>query len=142
MKTKSGKAKGRRLQDETRDLLRSRIYSNPKYCLCEDDVKSQPMGQKGPDIILSPAARKVLDLTIECKNQERLNVPQVFKVHYDKYKNSGSLKLLVHSKNRHDNLVTMRLTDLIDLMATYSLKEENQISACVSSSSEEKHGKC
>ena len=51
--TKSVKAKGRRLQNLVRDLLRSAFSF-----LHEDDIKSQTMGMGGEDIVLSPLARE------------------------------------------------------------------------------------
>ena len=60
---KSSKAKGRRLQNYVRDLLRS-IF---KKKLDEDDIKSQTMGMTGEDIVLSPAARKLIPYSIECR---------------------------------------------------------------------------
>ena len=69
MKTSSKKAKGRKLQDFVRDKLRG-LFNN----LEEDDIKSAIMGESGEDIKLSPAARKLIPYSFECKNQERLNV--------------------------------------------------------------------
>ena len=40
--------------------------------LHEDDIKSQTMGMGGEDIVLSPAARKLIPFSFECKNQETL----------------------------------------------------------------------
>tara|TARA_R100001086_G_scaffold240813_1_gene167290 strand:- start:747 stop:1019 length:273 start_codon:yes stop_codon:yes gene_type:complete len=40
----------------------------------DDDVKSAIMGESGEDIKLSPAARKQIPYSFECKNQERLNI--------------------------------------------------------------------
>ncbi len=40
----------------------------------EDDIKSQTMGMTGEDIVLSPAAKKLIPFSFECKNQERLNL--------------------------------------------------------------------
>ena len=71
---KSSKAKGRRLQNMVRDKLRVAFSS-----LEEDDIKSQTMGMTGEDIVLSPAARKLIPYSIECKNVERLNVWQCLK---------------------------------------------------------------
>ena len=64
---KYSKAKGRNLQNLVRDRLRVAFPS-----LEEDDVKSQTMGMPGEDIVLSPAARKVIPYSFECKNVERL----------------------------------------------------------------------
>tara|TARA_R100001163_G_scaffold65701_2_gene64110 strand:+ start:464 stop:835 length:372 start_codon:yes stop_codon:yes gene_type:complete len=64
---KSSKAKGRKLQNMVRDALRDAFPS-----LEEDDIKSQTMGMTGEDIVLSPAARKLIPYSFECKNVERL----------------------------------------------------------------------
>jgi len=59
----SRKQKGRLLQQWVRDLILKRHPS-----LEPDDCKSTGMGQGGEDIQLSPAARKLLPLSIECKS--------------------------------------------------------------------------
>ena len=66
---KGAKAKGRKLQNQVRDLLRKKFPT-----LEEDDIKSQTMGMTGEDIILSPAARKLIPYSFECKNVEKLNI--------------------------------------------------------------------
>ena len=67
--TKSCKAKGRRLQNFVRDILRD-IFSD----LHPDDIKSQTMGMTGEDIVLSPAARERIAFSFECKNVEKLQI--------------------------------------------------------------------
>ena len=69
---KSSKAKGRRLQNLVRDMLRD-IYLPELH---EDDIKSQTMGMTGEDIVLSPAAREICSFSFECKNVERLQMWQ------------------------------------------------------------------
>ena len=71
MKIKSAKAKGRNLQNLVRDKLRS-IFVGKK--LEDDDIKSQTMGMSGEDIVLTPAAKKQIPYSFECKNTERLNL--------------------------------------------------------------------
>ena len=66
---KSSKAKGRKLQNMVRDVLRDTFPS-----LEEDDIKSQTMGMTGEDIVLSPAAKQLIPYSFECKNVERLNL--------------------------------------------------------------------
>lgn len=61
MKPASAKAKGRSFQQEIRDLILD------KFPLEADDVKSTSMGSQGEDVQLSPAARKLLPIQIECK---------------------------------------------------------------------------
>ena len=67
---KASKAKGRRLQNHVRDTLRELFSSR----LEEDDIKSQTMGMTGEDIVLSPAAKKLIPYSFECKNKERLDL--------------------------------------------------------------------
>lgn len=86
------------------------------YGLEADDIASRGMGQNGVDVILSPAARRVFDLDIECKNQESLNVTTEFKKHWEKYMNRPSLKMLVHTKNFGTPLVTIRWEDFLTLL--------------------------
>lgn len=66
MKTASAKAKGRELQQWVRDLLLSLSSS-----LHKDDVRSTSMGAGGEDVLLSPAARSLFPVSIECKNLAR-----------------------------------------------------------------------
>ena len=69
MKTRSAKNKGKRLQNNVRDLLLETFTE-----LEPDDIKSTTMGEIGEDIQLSPAARKLIPYAIECKNQEKINI--------------------------------------------------------------------
>ena len=62
------KTKGRKLQNLLRDKLRVAYPS-----LEDDDIKSQTMGMPGEDIVLSPAARRKIPYSFECKNVERLS---------------------------------------------------------------------
>ena len=63
MKPSSAKSKGRRLQQWVRDLI---LKNHPS--LEPDDVRSTSMGSGGEDVLLSPAARKLIPVSIECKN--------------------------------------------------------------------------
>ena len=69
VKTKSAKAKGRKLQNYVVEELK-KAYSQ----LEEDDIKGQVMGMSGEDVVLSPLAKRTIGLSFECKNQERLNL--------------------------------------------------------------------
>lgn len=64
MKTSSAKAKGRKLQQWTRDKI---LHYSPS--LEPDDVKSTSMGAGGEDVQLSPKARKQYPVSIECKSR-------------------------------------------------------------------------
>ena len=69
MKTRSAKNKGKRLQNDVRDLILETFTE-----LEPDDVRSTSMGCGGEDLQLSPAARKKFNFSVECKNQEKLNI--------------------------------------------------------------------
>ena len=68
MKTQSRKAKGRRLQQQFRDLLIEKLDIDP------EDIESRSMGAGGEDLIMAKAARNKFPYSIECKNQERMNI--------------------------------------------------------------------
>ena len=68
MRTQSKKAKGRRLQQWVRDLLIEKLEVHP------EDIESRSMGAGGEDLIMSRSAREKFPYSIECKNQESLNI--------------------------------------------------------------------
>lgn len=79
IKVASAKAKARNLQKWVRDLLLSLAPT-----LEADDIKSTAMGSQGEDIQLSPAARKIFPVSIECKARKSL------KTLYDMYAQAQS----------------------------------------------------
>jgi len=68
MKTQSRKAKGRRLQQKFMQLLIEKLDIDP------EDIESRSMGAGGEDLIMSKAARTKFPFSVECKNQEKLNI--------------------------------------------------------------------
>ena len=68
MRTQSKKAKGRRLQQWVRDLLIEKLEVHP------EDIESRSMGAGCEDLIMARAAREKFPYSIECKNQESLNI--------------------------------------------------------------------
>ncbi len=69
MKTASGKAKGRKLQQVVRDKI---LEAFP--ILEPDDAKSCSMGASGEDVQLSPAARRLFPYSVECKARASISV--------------------------------------------------------------------
>ena len=67
MKPRSAKNKGKRLQNDVRDLILEKFDT-----LEPDDVRSITMGDSGEDILLSPAARKLFPFSVECKIKKNL----------------------------------------------------------------------
>ena len=73
MKTQSAKAKGRKLQQWVRTQLIEQLDVHP------EDIESRSMGAGGEDLIMARAAREKFPLSIECKNQEKVNVWESYK---------------------------------------------------------------
>ncbi len=69
MRASSAKAKGRRACAEVKDLM---LTHAPE--LQPDDIVITGSGDTGEDLKLSPLARSIYPLAIECKNQESLNI--------------------------------------------------------------------
>lgn len=78
MKPQSAKAKGRALQQWVRDKM---MEYAPE--LREGDVRSTSMGAGGEDVQLSPTARDIYPMQIECKNRAKIAV-------YDDYKQASA----------------------------------------------------
>jgi len=107
VKTQSAKAKGRRLQQWFRDLLIEKLDVHP------EDIESRSMGAGGEDLIMAQMARQKFPFSIECKNQERLNV-------WDAYNqaetNSGKYEpILFIKKNNKKPLAVLDAEYLIKL---------------------------
>lgn len=96
MTPSSAKAKGRKLQQQIRDLILGLFLE-----LEPDDVRSTSMGASGEDVQLSPAARKKVPYQIECKNKARSQIH----TYYDQAKQHGSTEpLVVVKQDRKETL--------------------------------------
>lgn len=98
MKPQSAKAKGRRLQQDIRDLI---LGTFPE--LQPDDVRSTSMGAGGEDIQLSPAARRFLPIQIECKNKGKSAVHTM----YNQAKEHGDYEPVLIVKQNHDKALAV-----------------------------------
>ena len=92
MRTQSKKAKGRRLQQWVRDLLIEKLEVHP------EDIESRSMGAGGEDLIMSRSAREKFPYSIECKNQESLNI---WKSYEQAQQNSGNYEPIVVIKRNN-----------------------------------------
>ena len=97
MKTQSAKAKGRRLQQWFRDLLVSKLGIH------KEDIESRSMGAGGEDLIMARAARTKFPYSIECKNQEKVNIWESYKQAETNSKDYEPI--LVIKRNNHKPLV-------------------------------------
>ncbi len=109
MKPRSAKNKGKRLQNKIRDLILE------KFDILEpDDVRSITMGDSGEDILLSPAARKLFPFSVECKNQEKLNIWGALEQAED---NSGNhTPLVIFKRNRSKTYAVLEFKELLKLL--------------------------
>jgi len=75
IKTSSAKAKGRNLQkwavEKIAELLEYKLPKDKD----ESHIRSREMGQSGVDVVLSKKAKQKFPFAIECKNQEKINLP-------------------------------------------------------------------
>ncbi len=92
MKTQSAKSKGRRFQQWVRDQLIEQLGVHP------EDIESRSMGSPGEDLIMARAARKLFPYSIECKNQESVNV---WKSYEQAEENSGDYEPIVVLKRNN-----------------------------------------
>ena len=107
MKTQSRKAKGRRLQQQFMQLLIEKLDIDP------EDIESRSMGAGGEDLIMSKAARNKFPYSIECKNQEKLNIWSAYE---QAEANAGKFEpLVVIKKNRRNPLVIVDAEYFVNL---------------------------
>lgn len=107
MKTQSAKAKGRKLQKWFTELLVNKLALDP------DDLESRPMGSQGEDIIMGKQSRDRFPYSIECKNQERLNVWESYEQAQTNCK--GYEPLVVIKRNRSKTLVVVDAEHFVSL---------------------------
>ena len=115
---KASKAKGRRLQNYVRDMLRD-VYSQ----LHEDDIKSQTMGMTGEDIVRSPAAKEVCTFSFECKNVERLQIWRAIE-QCEANKPDCSAPAIIFKKNGKQPYVAIPFTVFCDMLAFENERRE------------------
>ena len=107
MRPQSAKAKGRRLQQQFRELLIEELGIHP------EDIESRSMGAGGEDLIMARAAREKFPYSIECKNVEKLNVWEAYKQASENSKDYEPL--VVMKKNNHKTLVVLNAESFVKL---------------------------
>ena len=109
MKPRSAKNKGKRLQNKVRDIILEKFDK-----LEPDDVRSITMGDSGEDILLSPAARRLFPFSVECKNQESLNIWSSLE---QAEGNSGKhTPLVIFKRNRSKIYAVLEFEELLQLL--------------------------
>ena len=111
MRSSSAKAKGRRLAAAVKHLLLKYWPDIPSA-----DVSVTPSGVTGPDLTFSSRAMEAIGLTIECKNQERLNIFKAIKQAESHSGGSPGVPIVFFSRNREDIYIAMRADPFLKLI--------------------------
>lgn len=112
MRPQSAKAKGRRLQQK---VAQSIVDAFPH--LEADDCVSTSMGAGGEDVKLSPLARRTIPISIECKNQERLNIWACIEQN-EKNCPDGAESCLIFSRNNAKTYAVLPWETILSLFQT------------------------
>lgn len=112
MKTRSAKAKGRKLQNEVRDKLLETFNG----VLESDDVRVAIMGQSGTDIKLSPLGRKLIPYSIECKNTEKINIWQAIAQATENTK-EGTTPAVIFRRNNSETYAIVNFEHFLKLIS-------------------------
>ena len=112
-----------RLQNKVAERLREKLKDKLEYHGVETDeeslasaIKPAIMGESGVDIHLDfPSRRELGNWSIECKNQEKWNIPSFWKQTTENT-SKNSKPLLVIKKNREEPLVVLRFEDFLELL--------------------------
>ena len=72
------------------------------------------MGESGEDIQLSPAARKLIPYSFECKNHEKLNIWSALE-QAEEYAHKGT-PVVVFKRNRSKTYAVIELKEFVDLI--------------------------
>lgn len=117
MKPASAKKKGRRLQNKLAEDLRE------AFGFSEADIKPAIMGERGVDVHLSEAARKVFPFAIEAKSRESLPLWASIAQAEENAESEGLKPLLAFKRNGSGVYVAMRWDDFLELAGRAKLAE-------------------
>jgi len=116
---RSRKNKGKKLQKEVQNSL---LESFPQ--LEQDDIRNAIMGEPGVDLKLSPAARKLIPFSIECKNVEKVNIWKAIEQSEDNII-PNTTPIVVFRKNRSETYVAIKYTDFLTLIKPQKIEENS-----------------
>jgi hypothetical protein len=130
MKTSVCKAKGRNFQKDVVMKLRQKylldfdsvsdtdgvfILPKAKDDCYSGDITARMMGGAGTDIVLSPAAQKLIPWDIECKCQQSLNIWSALK-QAEANSVKGRIPLLCFKRNHTEAYCCLKLDDFLRLL--------------------------
>tara|TARA_B100000900_G_C20601162_1_gene725661 strand:+ start:4042 stop:4320 length:279 start_codon:yes stop_codon:yes gene_type:complete len=79
----------------------------------QEDIESRPMGSQGEDVIMGKQTRQIFPYSIECKNQEKMNVWDAYDQATENCK--GYEPIVVMKKNRRKPLVVIDAEEFLKL---------------------------
>ena len=94
--------------------MRDRLRSVFTETLETNDIESQVMGMSGEDIVLSPAAKKVIRYSFECKNKERLDLWK--SLEQAENNSQDRVPVLVFKRNRTKVYVAFEFDHFIEMI--------------------------
>ncbi len=113
MTPQSSKAKGRRFQQEIRDIIIQTTGINP------GDILSRGMGQQGTDIYLSTPARNKFPFAVECKNTERLSIWEAIRQTETNAAKESLIPMLAFRRNRHKPYIAIPADEFFKLWSMH-----------------------
>lgn len=112
MNTRSCKQKGRRLCKQVQEIMLSIHFGD----LAPADIGLPPCSVPGEDIWLSPKARSLMPIVIECKNQEKAK-PWEWIAQAKTHSQDGRCPVVVFSRNQEkEPYAIISFRDLLGLM--------------------------
>jgi hypothetical protein len=112
------KAKGRKFQQEIRDTFR-KLFSGE---LEQDDINCTLMSESGVDIKLTPAAKKLIPLDMECKKQQKLAIWQALQQSQDNITSPERIPTLIFSRSNSKTYIVMEFEKFLSLMYPERIK--------------------
>lgn len=110
MKTSSAKAKGRRCAQELKTQICETLGVD------DLDIQVTPSGVTGPDLYISPHAKKKFPFVVECKNQEALAIWAALNQAASHQDAIRDMPLLVFTRNRADVYVALSLKNFLQIV--------------------------
>ena len=112
---RASKAKGARFELEIAHYLQNHGYPDAHRT-------AQHCGKTGD----AGGVEGVLNLHIECKHVEKLNLYNAYhqSVRDNNAKNNGDIPIVVHKKNRETVMVSLSLDDFMKIFSTYINEED------------------
>lgn len=124
MKHRSGKAKGKRFEDEIVKDLRF-IFG------CSDDeIRRNPASCVGSDVVIAENVSERAPFSIECKNREKIAIWETIRQAEDNARKEGRLPLIVFKRNRSRKYAVVNWETLLFLfkhITPEEIKEVKQI---------------